>query len=121
VAAAEAFVGGAEGRGDLAYDVHVLCPRGGCAGAGAEHAGGGLVVVGERHGDAGRGERGHREETASFDVGAAQVGGGQDGILFGRPPGIRCPETDLGLGDGAACPAGQGLGEVLAGSAGGCR
>ncbi len=88
--AAEAFVGRAEGRRDLAYDVHVLCPDHGRAGAGAEHAGGDLVIVSEGHGDAGGGEGGHREEAAAFDVGAAEVGYSQDRILFGQPLGIRC-------------------------------
>lgn len=90
MAAAEAFVGRAEGRGDLAYDIHVLCPDRGRAGASSEHAGGGLVVVGERHGDAGRGEGGHREEAAAFDIGTAQVGGGQDWISLVRPVGVWC-------------------------------
>ncbi|GAA5707060.1 hypothetical protein Save01_07919 [Streptomyces avermitilis] len=80
MAAAEAFVGRAEGCSDLAYDVHVLRADYRCAGAGAEHAGGGLVIVSERHGDAGGTEGGHREEPAALDIGAAQVGGRQDGI-----------------------------------------
>jgi hypothetical protein len=46
------------------------------------------MVVGERHGDASSGESGHCEEAAALDVGAAQVGGGQDRILFGRTLGI---------------------------------
>lgn len=79
MSAAEALVGGAEGRGDLAYDVHVLSADQGRARAGAEHAGGGLVVVAERHGDAGGGEGRDGEEAAPFDVGAAQVGDGEDG------------------------------------------
>ena len=37
----------AEGRGDLTYDVHALRSDHGRAGTGAEHACGGLAVVGE--------------------------------------------------------------------------
>lgn len=53
MAAAESFIGRAEGRGDVADDVHILGADHGGGGAGAEHAGGGLVVIGQRHGDTG--------------------------------------------------------------------
>ncbi|GGS16226.1 hypothetical protein GCM10010269_64340 [Streptomyces humidus] len=69
--AAEALVGRTEGRGDLPYDFHVLHADQGRAGAGAEHAGGGFVVVSERHSDAGGGEGCDGEEAAVLDVGPA--------------------------------------------------
>lgn len=90
VAAAEAFVGRADGCGDLAHDVHLLRSDHGDAGAGTEHAGGGLVVVGEWHGDAGSGEGGHREEAAALNIGPAEVRCGENGIPFGRLLAIGC-------------------------------
>ncbi|GFN07081.1 hypothetical protein GCM10010298_25930 [Streptomyces microflavus] len=78
--AAEPFVGGAEGCRDLSYDVDVVAADEGAGGAGAEHPRGGFVVVQERHGDAGRGEGGDGEETAAFDVRAAEVGDRGDGV-----------------------------------------
>ncbi|GGV79723.1 hypothetical protein GCM10015535_16940 [Streptomyces gelaticus] len=113
MAAAEALVGGAEGRGDLAYDVHVLYADQGCASAGAEHAGGGFVVVAEWHGNAGGGEGRDGEEAAALDVGAAQVGDREHGVGFRRLFVITDLEADLGLGDRASCSAGQRLGQVL--------
>lgn len=50
MAAAEAFVGGAEGCRDLSNDVDVVAADEGAGGAGAEHPRGGFVVVQERHG-----------------------------------------------------------------------
>ncbi|GGW64019.1 hypothetical protein FHS32_001169 [Streptomyces albaduncus] len=115
--ASEALVGGTEGRGDLAHDVHVLSADQGRAGAGPEHAGGGLVVVTERHGDAAGGEGRDGEEAAALDVGATQVGDREDGVGFRRLFVITGLEANLGLGDGAPRSAGQRLGQVLTYSA----
>lgn len=65
-------------------------------GAGAEHAGGGLVVVAEGHGDAGGGEGCDGQEAAAFDIGAAQVGDGEDRIGLHRLLGVTGMQTDLG-------------------------
>lgn len=102
MSAAEALVGGAEGRGDLPHDVDVVIADDGAADAGTEHASGGLVVVQERHGNAGCGEGGNREEAPAFDIGAAEVGDGGDRIDVDRPLGVRWSKTDVDMGDHAA-------------------
>ncbi len=101
MAAAQAFVGCAERGSDLADHVDVLGSYQGPARACAEHAGRSLMVVGQGHDHACGGEGGHSQEAASFDVGAAQVGGCDDGIGVVRKGRLGVAQANLGQGDGA--------------------
>lgn len=76
------------------------------------------MVVLERHGYAGRGERGDGKELAALDVRAAEVRDRSDGVDVRWRLRVWRVEAELGSGDDPALPPGEGFGEVLAGPAG---
>lgn len=68
----------------------------------------------------GRGERGDGEEAAALDVRATEVGDRGDGVGVRWRLRVGWVEADLGSGDDASQPPGEGFGEVLACLAGRC-